>query len=155
MQVVDFAVQTVNHAFERRDLTTRMADVFLTTMTAKKTKPKKKAMTLDDFALAIQADLARTATKEDLQAMREEMATKADLWPMQRDIKTLDKNVRDLRDDVKIITDAMVSKADLANTLAEELGKSQYARQIEDLKTRVNVLESKLGIKHRPTKSAA
>jgi hypothetical protein len=132
-----------------------MADVFLTTMTAKKTKPKKKAMTLDDFALAIQTDLARTATKEDLQAIREEMATKADLWPMQRDIKTLDKNVRDLRDDVKIITDAMVSKADLANTLAEELAKSPYARQIENLQTRVNVLENKLGIKRGPAKSAA
>jgi hypothetical protein len=81
---------------------------YLTVMSTKHTKPKKKAMTLDDFALAIQTDIARTATKEDLQAIREEMATKADLWPMQRDIKTLDKNVRDLRDDVKIITDAMV-----------------------------------------------
>jgi hypothetical protein len=82
-----------------------------------------------------------------------EMATKADLWPLERDIKTLEKNVRYLRDDVKNITDAMVSKADLANTLAEELAKSQYAKQIENLQIRVNVLESKLGVK--PTHRAA
>ena len=122
-------------------------------MTAKKTKPRKKLLTLDDFAEAIQTDLARMVTKEDIQAIREEMVTKADLWPMQRDLKTLDKNVRDLRDDVKMVTDAMVSKADLANTLADELAKSPYTRQIEDLQTRVNVLESKLGVK--PTRRAA
>jgi hypothetical protein len=75
------------------------------------------------------------------------MATKADLWPMQRDIKTLDTNVRELREDVKNVTDAMVSKADLANTLADELAKSPYAKQIENLQTRVHAVESKLGIK--------
>jgi hypothetical protein len=112
-------------------------------MKTKKTKPRKKAMTLDDFAVLIQRDIARMATKDDLKVL----PTKNDLWPLQRDIKTLDTNVRDLRDDVKMITDTMVSKADLANTLAEELAKSPYARQISDLQTRVNVLESKLGIK--------
>ena len=110
-------------------------------------------MTLDDFAEAIQKDLARVATKDDIKAVRDEMATKADLWPMQRDIKTLDKNVRGLRDDVKMVTDAMVSKADLTTTLSEELAKSPYAKQIENLQTRVNILESKLGIK--PTRHAA
>lgn len=105
-------------------------------------KTRTKPLTLDNFAIVIQKDLARMATKQDLIAMREEMATKADLWPMQRDIKTLDKNVRDIRDDVKNVTDAMVSKADLASTLAEELAKSPYARQIENLQTRVNALES-------------
>jgi DNA-binding ferritin-like protein len=104
-------------------------------------------MTLDDFAVVIQRDIARMATKDDLQAICEEMVTKADLWPMQHDIKTVDKNVRDLRDDVKQITDAMVSKADLANTLGDELAKSAYAREIDELRNRVNVLEKKLGIK--------
>ena len=75
-------------------------------------------MTLEDFALAIQNDYL---------AIRKDMATKADLWPIERDIKTMDSNVRDIRDDVKMITDTMVSKADLANTLAEELAKSPYA----------------------------
>ena len=95
-------------------------------------------MTLEDFAAAVHKDYL---------AISKTMATKSDLWPMQRDIKTLDQNVRDLRDDVKNITDAMVSKADLANMLAEELAKSQYAKQIENLQIRVNVLESKPGVK--------
>lgn len=78
------------------------------------------------------------------------MAAEADLWPMQRDIKTLEKN---LRDDVQTITEVMVTKADLADTLARELAKSEYPRQLGDLRERVNVLESKLGI--RPTRRAA
>jgi hypothetical protein len=107
-------------------------------MSTKQNTKKRKPMTLEDFAVAIQKDYL---------AIRKDMATKADLWPIERDIKTLDGNVRDLRNDVKMITDTMVSKADLANTLAEELAKAPYARQIEDLRTRVNVLEGKLGIK--------
>jgi hypothetical protein len=117
----------------------------------KKPIAKKKPMTLEDFATAVHKDYLEIrkdmATKEDIREIRKEMATKADLWPMQRDIKTLDKNLRDLRSDVSMITDTMVSKADLANTLGEELAKSQYARYIDDLQARVNVLEQKLGIK--------
>jgi hypothetical protein len=71
---------------------------------APKSPTKKKPMTLEDFAAAIQ---------KDYRSISKDMATKADLWPMQRDIKTLDKNVRDLQEDVKHITEAMVSKADL------------------------------------------
>ena len=103
-----------------------------------KTKTKKKPMTLEDFAGAIQTDLACMATKDDI---------RKDLWPMQRDIKTLTSNLRDVRNDVKMITETMVSKADLASTIAEELGKSEHERKIEDLRTRVNVVEQKLGIK--------
>jgi hypothetical protein len=85
-------------------------------MKVKKIKSKKKAMTLEDFALAIQTDLqaTRKETRDGFAAVREEMATKADLWTMGRDVKTLEKNVRYLRDDVKNITDALVSKANLA-----------------------------------------
>ena len=101
---------------------------------------KKKPMTLDAFAVLIQKDLSRMATKEDL-------------WPMQRDIKTLTSQLKEAREDVKQITDSMVSKADLANTIGEELAKSAYARQLHDLHHRVNVLEEKLGIK--PTHRAA
>jgi hypothetical protein len=118
---------------------------------------QKKPMTLEDFAAAVHRDyLALTkdmVRKSDIRQIREEMATKADLWPMQRDIKTLDQNVRDLRSDVKMITDSMVSKADLANTLGEELGKSEYARHIDDLRNRVDILERKLRVK--PTHRAA
>ena len=91
-------------------------------------------MTLEGFASAIQTDLAR-------------MATKNDLWPIQRDMKTLTADLKEVRHDVKWITDTMVSKADLANTLGEELAKSEYVRHIDDLRARVNVLEHKLGIK--------
>ena len=82
-----------------------MGRVFLTRMSVKKTKLEKKAMTLDDFAVAIQRDYtalrkemaagfaqvqAEIATKDDLQALRDEtrkefavireqMATKDDL----------------------------------------------------------------------------
>jgi hypothetical protein len=101
---------------------------------------KKKPITLDSFAVLIQKDLSRMATKDDL-------------WPMQRDIKTLTAQLKEVREDVKQITDNMVSKADLANILGDELAKSAYARQLHDLQTRVNLLEEKLGIK--PTHRAA
>ena len=76
----------------------------------------------------------------DLLAIRKDMATKRDV----------DGNFRDLRADVKTITEVMVSKADLANTLRAELDKSSYAKQeeVNDLRTRVHHLEEKLGIRH-------
>jgi hypothetical protein len=121
-------------------------------MSVKKTKPKKKAMTLEDFAVAIQKDYL--SLRKDVAAgfaqVRAEMATKAELRLLRREMEIGFKNVND---DVKMITDTMVSKADLANTLAEELAKSPYARQTKDLESRVNVLEGKLGI--RPTRRAA
>jgi hypothetical protein len=119
-------------------------------MKAKRTKSTKKPMTLDDFALVIQQDYAsvrkdmatgfaqiREETKEDIRVLRNEMRI----------------GFKNLNDDVKMITDTMVSKADLANTLAEELAKSPYGRQIADLQTRVHILERKLGVK--PTHQAA
>jgi hypothetical protein len=127
-----------------------MADVFLTVMTTKKTKPKKKAMTLDDFALAIQKDLARMATKDDIKAIRDDMATKAELQQLRNEMGI---GFRNIDADMKMMAEVMVSKADLANTLAEELAKSPYARQIQDLQTRVHALESKLGVK--PTRRAS
>ena len=122
---------------------------------APKSPNKKKSLTLEDFAAAIQKDYRALNKKMDTQyrAIRKDMATKADLWPMQRDIKTLEKNVHELQEDVKMITETMVSKADLAETLAHELAKSEYARQLGDIRERVNVLESKLGIK--PIRRAA
>jgi hypothetical protein len=43
-----------------------MGGVILTIMAVKKTKPKKKPMTLDDFAVAIQKDY--TALRKDMSA---------------------------------------------------------------------------------------
>lgn len=76
---------------------------------AVKPKAKKKKMTLDDFAVAIQRDLAHMATKDDIRELRENMATKLD-------IKQIHGRLRDLSDDVKTVTDAMVSKADLTGS---------------------------------------
>jgi hypothetical protein len=61
--------------------------------------------------------------------------------------------LRNLNDDLKMITDTMVSEADPAKTLAEELERSPHGRQIADLQTRVHMLERKVGIK--PTHRAA
>jgi hypothetical protein len=108
---------------------------------------KKKPLTLDDFAVLIQKDLSRMATKDDVRQIRKDMATKDDLWPMQRDIKALTAQLKEVREDVKQITESMVSKADLANVLGEELAKSAYARQLHDLQGRANLIEEKLGIK--------
>jgi len=121
-----------------------------------KTIKKKKLMTLDDFAVLIQKDLSRMATKADLArfATKDDMTAfvtkdhlKNRLWPIERDLKTLTSQLKEVKEDVKQITDNMVSKADLANTLGEELAKSSFARQLNDLQTRVNVVEAKLGIK--------
>src|SRR5580704_18016695 len=121
-------------------------------MGVKKTKPKKKAMTLEDFAIAIQKDYL--SLRKDVAAgfaqVRSEMATRAELRQLRREMEIGFKNVND---DVKMITDTMVSKADLANTLAEELAKTPFARQIADHETRVNALEHKVGIP--PTRRAA
>jgi hypothetical protein len=97
-------------------------------------------MTLEDFA---------TAVHEDYLAIRKDMATKADLWPMQRDIKTLDTNVRELRSDVKMITDSMVSKADLSEAIRRELDASPFAKasEVKDLNERMLRVEEAVGIK--------
>jgi hypothetical protein len=118
-------------------------------MNITKNKKEKKPLTLDDFAELIQKDLA--GTKDDIKAIRAEMATKEDLknelWPIRRDIKTLQGDVRDIRGDVKNITEMMVSKADLTNTIADEFAKSSHGRKIDDLQGRVEVIEDKVGIK--------
>jgi len=136
--------------FQQTVLTGGLAAVFLTVMSAKQTKTKKKPMTLDDFAVLIQKDFARMATKSDIEAIRAEMATKEEIRVLRTEMRI---GLKNLNDDVKNVTDAMVSKADLANTLAEELAKSPYGRQIADLQTRVHILERKLGVK--PTHRAA
>jgi hypothetical protein len=83
-----------------------------------KSKTKKKPMTLDDFAVLIQKDLARMATKEDIKAIREEMASKAEFRLLRSEMEIGFKN---LNDDVKMITDTMVSKAE---TSGAEIGSA-------------------------------
>jgi hypothetical protein len=121
-------------------------------MKAKQTKRKRKAMTLDDFAHAIQTDymVLRKDVAAGFAHVRDEMATKEDIRQIRAETGI---GFRNLDADMKMMTETIVSKADLANPLAEELAKSPYARQIGDLQNRVNILESKLGIK--PPRHAA
>jgi hypothetical protein len=109
---------------------------------------KKKPMTLEDFAAAVhhdylaisknmatKADLKRFATKDDLFALNQKMVTREEF--------------RDLRSDVKMITDAMLSKADLAETIRRELDSSPYVKEtdVKDLRERLLRIEEKLGLK--------
>jgi len=83
---------------------------------------------------AVTSDIA--VIKDDLVAIRNSMATREEL--------------NEVRDDVKQITDLMVSKTDLAETLRTELAESEYAREVSELRTRLERLEEKLGTKQAP-----
>jgi hypothetical protein len=118
-------------------------------MKAKQTKSKKKPMTLDDFAVLIQKDLARMAMKDDLRGL----ATTEDLQVFRAET----------RKEFAAIREQMATKEDLAaesdrisvakDQLQEQISGLKYAKEIDELRARVNVLESKLGIK--PARRAA
>jgi hypothetical protein len=135
-----------------------MADVFLTLMNPKKTKPRKKAMTLEDFAAAIQTDLARMATKDDLKGLatkqelatiREEMATKQDLqqFATKKDLEAVGE---EMAISFSTLGDRIVNAKD---ELQEQIAGLKYAKEIDELRARVHTLERKIGI--RPTRRAA
>jgi hypothetical protein len=121
-----------------------------------KTNTKKKAMTLEGFAAAIHKDYLsiskKMATKDDIRQVRKDMATKSDLYNLGQKMVTVE-TFRDLQNSIQMITTSMVSKADLATTLGEELRKSEHGKRMEDFQTRLGVVEQKLGIK--PTHHAA
>lgn len=112
-------------------------------------------MTLDDFAVLIQRDLARMATKDDIKAIRADMATKQELAEIREEMATK-KDLRNIREE-------MATKEDLAavsdrisvakDELQEQIAGLRYAKEIDDLRARVNTLEHKLGI--HPTRRAA
>ena len=113
-------------------------------------------MTLDDFAMAIQRDISslRDDMTAGFSAVREEMATKEDLFALSQKMVTREE-FRNLQSDVKMITDSMVSKADLAETLRRELEASPFAKEadVKELRERVLRIEEKLSLK--PTRRAA
>jgi hypothetical protein len=118
-------------------------------MKPKKTKPKKKAMTLEDFAAAIQTDLARMATKDDLKGL----ATKQELAEIRDEIATK-KDIQAVREEMAIsfstLGDRIVNAKD---ELQEQIAGLKYAKEIDELRARVHMLEQKVGI--RPTRRAA
>src|SRR5580692_8937786 len=113
-------------------------------------RSKKKPMTLDDFAMAIQRDISslRDDMTAGFSAVREEMATKEDLFALSQKMVTREE-FRNLQSDVKMITDSMVSKADLAETLRRELEASPFAKEadVKELRERLLRVEEKLGLK--------
>ena len=90
-------------------------------------------MTIDDLAQAIQGDFA---------ALRKDMATKQDLALA----------VADLRSEM---TTRFAGRSELRSEinsakeeLLEEIGKIKYAKEIDELRARVQLVERKLGIGH-------
>ena len=100
-------------------------------------------MTLEDFAALIQTDLKRAATKDDVAELkkdiidiRETMATKEDVLQIREEMATQEK-LSDVADRISNVKDE----------LQEQIAGLKYAKEIDELRSRVNVLESKLGIK--------
>lgn len=118
--------------------------------TMAKPTTKKKAMTIDDLAVAIQRDFLAIrkdmATKADIRAIREEMATKHNLFELSQKMVTREE-FRNLQSDVKMITDVMVSKADLEALREQLLHEMKYGKFVDGLLERLEVVEKKLGIK--------
>jgi hypothetical protein len=105
---------------------------------------KKKVAGTEGFFRAIQQDIVaiRKDMADGFHAVHENIPTK-------QDIRDIHKSISDIREDVKQITDNMVSKADLANIIRDELDRSPYAKEeeVKELRHRVLRLEGKLGIK--------
>jgi hypothetical protein len=108
-------------------------------------KPKKKPMTLDDFAVLIQKDFARMATKDDLKhlATKEELAAiRAEMAGMREEMAT--------KEDLAAVSDRISVAKD---ELQEQIAGLKYAKEIDELHARVNIVEQKIGI--RPSRRAA
>ena len=106
-------------------------------------------MTLEDFAAALQTDLARMATKDDLKGL----ATKQDLAAIREEMATK-KDLAAIREEMAIsfstLGDRIVNAKD---ELQDQIAGLKYAKEIDELRARVNMLEQKVGI--RPTRPAA
>ena len=115
------------------------------------TPRKKKPLTLDDFAIMIQQDIARMATKDDLNGL----AAKDDIEKVRADMRNLASraDIRELREDVQRVTEAMVSKADLEALGDELLLEIRSGKHIDELRERLAIVEDKLRIK--PARGAA
>ena len=112
---------------------------------ATKSKPKEKPPTLDKFFRAIQEDL--TAIRRDM-ATKEDTATKDDIRALRGEMANLATRaeLREVRDDVKRITDMMVSKAHVEALREELLREIKDSKHIDELRERLAVVERKLGI---------
>jgi hypothetical protein len=115
-------------------------------MPPKPLKAKKQIKTLDEFSRSIHEDYLaiseKMATKDDIQSIRDDMATKDDIRKIREEMATKE-NFADLGDRIAVAKD----------DIQEQIAGLKYAKEIDELRERVNVLEAKLGIKR--TRQAA
>jgi hypothetical protein len=115
----------------------------------KKQSQPNKPMTIDDLALAIQGDFhelkkdiadirGTMATKQDLKEIRAVMATKQDLADLREEMSTRFATRSELQSSVLSARDEIM----------EEIGKIKYAKEIDELRDRVQRVERELGIRH-------
>ena len=125
-----------------------------------KRKIQKKELSFEQYARAIQTDIAHLgksmeagfkSMREEIGSIRGEMAAG---FHRVRDEMASHKNLLEVRDDVQRLNDMMVSKADLSEAIRRELDASPFAKEseVKDLNHRLVRVEEKTGIKpgHRP-----
>ena len=84
-------------------------------------KTKQKKMDMEGYFRAIQEDIARMATKEDLARVMVNIGdTKAELALLST---RTNAGFKELREDIQGITETMVTKVDFGRLLREELEK--------------------------------
>ena len=101
---------------------------------------------MEGYFQAIQQDLARMATKNDIQQIHGEM--ERGFKNVDASFKNVYHQIGEVRDDVKRLNEIMVSKADLAETVRRELDAAPFAKETEvkELRERMTNVERKLGI---------
>jgi len=105
-------------------------------------------MTLEDLALAIESDFARL--RNDMSDMRAEMGTIRSTMATKQDLANLRDEIGE-RFATHSGLQSVVSKA--KEELLEEIGKIEYAKEIDELRARVQRMEHELGIE--PKRHAA
>ena len=109
-------------------------------MAPKRKQLKKKIITIEDLAAAIQQDFS--TLRDDMtigfRAIREEMATKEDIRKIREEMATKE-NLADLGDRISVAKDE----------LQEQIAGLRYAKEIDELRARVKFVEHKLGIEQR------
>ena len=114
-------------------------------MATRRTKTKNKPITLDDFAALIQKDLARMVTKDDLKNLttKKELATIRSEMATKNDLERFATN-----EELQTAFDTLADRIAIAKEdLREEIAGLRYAKEIDELRSRVNVIERKVGIK--------
>jgi len=113
-----------------------------------KAKPKKKPLSFEHYARAIQTDIADLGKemRDGFKSMHSDIAT---------GFENVRKQTHDIREDVKRLNEIMVSKADLSEAIRRELDISPYAKEadVKEIRERLFRVEEKLGLK--PSRRAA